>query len=126
LPAYLALLFWLVRLRGVEGAAIAWTARAAVDTVVLFVIARRYISNRNCIDHFSVWATAFSVTPCAGMMLPAGEGTRSSLNLIVLIVFAAAAWIRFLSFEEKGILLNAFRRPGKVARGSTTSKATAK
>lgn len=36
LPAYAALLWALVHARGVEGAAMAWTARAVVDSLVLF------------------------------------------------------------------------------------------
>jgi O-antigen/teichoic acid export membrane protein len=43
LPFYLALLWWLIRVRGIEGAAIAWTVRVAVDTLILFLLARRVL-----------------------------------------------------------------------------------
>jgi O-antigen/teichoic acid export membrane protein len=41
LPIYLALLFALVAERGIEGAAIAWCARCAVDAIALFVLVSR-------------------------------------------------------------------------------------
>jgi O-antigen/teichoic acid export membrane protein len=42
LPAYLLTLWWLIGARGVEGAAIAWTARVGVDALVLFWMTRRF------------------------------------------------------------------------------------
>jgi O-antigen/teichoic acid export membrane protein len=42
LPAYLLTLWWLISARGVEGAAIAWTARAGVDALVLFGMTQRF------------------------------------------------------------------------------------
>ena len=40
LPFYLASVFYLIRLDGIEGAAIAWTMRVSAEAVVLFVVAR--------------------------------------------------------------------------------------
>lgn len=42
-PATLALLVYLIRARGIEGAAMAWTARMAVDALLLFLISRRLL-----------------------------------------------------------------------------------
>jgi len=44
LPLYLLALWWLIAMYGVEGAAMAWTARVAVDGAVLFGMARRFFS----------------------------------------------------------------------------------
>src|SRR5216683_4589178 len=44
LPLYLLALWWLIAAYGVEGAAMAWTARVAVDGAVLFGMARRFFS----------------------------------------------------------------------------------
>jgi O-antigen/teichoic acid export membrane protein len=41
LPAYLLTLWWLVSARGVEGAAMAWTARMGVDAMLLFGMTQR-------------------------------------------------------------------------------------
>ncbi|MHB8754744.1 MAG: flippase [Candidatus Acidiferrales bacterium] len=45
LPAYLLVLWWLIHAEGIEGAAMAWTARVFVDAVVLFGLARRFLPN---------------------------------------------------------------------------------
>jgi O-antigen/teichoic acid export membrane protein len=42
LPAYLLTLWWLIGARGVEGAAMAWTARMGVDALVLFWMTQRF------------------------------------------------------------------------------------
>ena len=46
LPAYLLILWWLIHVDGIEGAAMAWTARVFVDAVVLFGMARRFLPSR--------------------------------------------------------------------------------
>ena len=42
-PCYLLALGWLVSRCGIEGAAIAWTGRAAVDALALFALSRRFL-----------------------------------------------------------------------------------
>jgi O-antigen/teichoic acid export membrane protein len=44
LPLYLLALWWLISAYGVEGAAIAWTARVGVDGAVLFGITHRFLA----------------------------------------------------------------------------------
>jgi hypothetical protein len=41
LPPYAAALYWLLQRYGIEGAAIAWTGRIVIDTVVLYLMAVR-------------------------------------------------------------------------------------
>lgn len=43
-PAYLALLVYLIHARGIEGAALAWTIRTAADTLLMFVVSRRLLA----------------------------------------------------------------------------------
>jgi O-antigen/teichoic acid export membrane protein len=43
LPCYLLALWWLIRVHGIEGAAIAWTGRVAVDAVVLLAFSHRLL-----------------------------------------------------------------------------------
>jgi len=44
LPLYLLGLWWLISAYGVEGAAMAWTARVGVDGAVLFGVAHRFLA----------------------------------------------------------------------------------
>lgn len=43
LPVYLLALWWLISTHGVEGAAVAWTARVGVDALILFVMVQRLL-----------------------------------------------------------------------------------
>lgn len=43
LPCYLTVLYLLIRVLGIEGAAIAWSGRATFDALVLFVMARKFL-----------------------------------------------------------------------------------
>jgi O-antigen/teichoic acid export membrane protein len=43
LPLYLLGLWWLISMYGIEGAAIAWTARVGVDALILFAMAQRLL-----------------------------------------------------------------------------------
>ena len=47
LPLYLGLLWWLIGTRGIEGAAIAWTARVTVDALFMFGLAKRFLPGKN-------------------------------------------------------------------------------
>src|SRR5262249_38742237 len=40
LPFYVTSVLYLIRIKGIEGAAIAWTLRVSVDAAVLFLVAR--------------------------------------------------------------------------------------
>jgi O-antigen/teichoic acid export membrane protein len=46
LPVYIAALWVLVQRHGIEGAAIAWTGRVAIDAVLLFLFAERELANQ--------------------------------------------------------------------------------
>jgi O-antigen/teichoic acid export membrane protein len=55
LPAYTAVLWLLVRARGIDGAAMAWTARVVVDAVVLLWFAYRVLrTERENVERLSV------------------------------------------------------------------------
>src|ERR1700760_80898 len=49
LPLYLAALFYLIKTRGIEGGAIAWTGRVAIDAFLLFALAHHLLPVRSTI-----------------------------------------------------------------------------
>jgi O-antigen/teichoic acid export membrane protein len=60
LPLYLLALWWLISVYGVEGAAMAWTARVGVDGVVLFGMAHRFFG-ANAMERKAVVPTGAEV-----------------------------------------------------------------
>jgi O-antigen/teichoic acid export membrane protein len=60
-PGYLLLLWLLVRAYGIEGAAIAWTIRVAIDAAVMFGLAKKFLSPH---ISFSKQVALGSIMPC--------------------------------------------------------------
>src|SRR4029077_1180053 len=57
LPLYLGTLCWLLSAYGIYGAAVAWTFRVSLDTLILFAMAGRFVP-----------ATMASINRLAGML----------------------------------------------------------
>jgi O-antigen/teichoic acid export membrane protein len=101
LPLYALLLWLLVSRFGAEGAAFAWTVRAAVDSALLFVIARRFYVTSD----LRVWRVALAMAAGLaalglGIAMP-GLHARLVYGAACLAAFALYAWLGLLSKEER-------------------------
>jgi O-antigen/teichoic acid export membrane protein len=101
LPAYAAILYPMIRLYGIEGAAMAWTLRAAVDMLALFVLSH-WILKDSLVDLYKVAvgaSTAIAVLIVAWVPMQ----TRSALMFAVsvIIAFMSGAWVLLLDPTEK-------------------------
>ena len=99
LPFYFAGAWWLIGARGVEGAAIAWTARVVVDALLLFVVARGLLpaggpDPLRLLPWGLLPALAMVVTPAG----PLGRGAALAASLAGL---APALWWALLSGGER-------------------------
>ena len=61
LPFYVVILWWLIITNGIVGAAIAWVARIAVDTVFLFSMVRRVLPTGARIMHHKLLIMGLAV-----------------------------------------------------------------
>jgi O-antigen/teichoic acid export membrane protein len=118
LPIYLIVLWWLVLRWGIEGAAMAWTIRVAVDTIVLFVLAHNELG-------IHLRAYAGKITSMGGVLALfaaacwiEGLWLKGSFLLAGLFVFGVIGWSRLLGDEERRIIVNFVGRP-KRAPAST-------
>jgi O-antigen/teichoic acid export membrane protein len=92
LPFYLAVFWVLVHVRGIEGAAIAWTLRVAVDAAALFALSTRYLA-------ISRAALVRGVVALVSALLVLGAGStfehfpaKIAFLLATLIAFATFGW----------------------------------
>jgi O-antigen/teichoic acid export membrane protein len=110
LPAYLGLIWFLTRRYGIEGAAIAWTVRVALDAVLLFLFTWRLLPQK------PKFLTRLAAAVTLGMALfylgtlPHSLAVRSTLLLAVLLVFAVMSWVRGLGSHERVFLRSAGTR----------------
>lgn len=109
-PVYLGAVWWLVRVRGIEGAALAWSGRFALDGLLLLWAAR----------HMGLWSWRTSwaaagrvIIPVAGVLsmfavlyaLPLAPVPRVVLVGSLLAVFYWCVWAVVLGSEERSWVL---------------------
>jgi O-antigen/teichoic acid export membrane protein len=105
-PMYLALLLWLIGTRGIEGAAIAWSARAALDAVAVFVIAGRFLPTG------SPMGSKTKLLPAGGLVVlilatvPQGLMLKAGFLLMTILGFILVTWFLVLTPEERSFAQN--------------------
>ena len=85
-PCYLALLYWGVRVRGIEGAALAWTVRLSAEALVLFLLLRAVLAPR-------LWITmgAGGVALLLACLV-SGVAFKLVFLLVIVGLFSAITW----------------------------------
>lgn len=109
LPVYLVAIWFFTLRMGIEGAAIAWAGRAALDGIVLFAMAVRLAPG-----------SALVVRRTAALMIPgvvllgvgaaiSGPLPKAAFLLATAIAFATIGWTRVLNPGEQTALVGALR-----------------
>jgi O-antigen/teichoic acid export membrane protein len=104
LVPYFALLWVLVSAHGIEGAAVAWTARCAVDCVLLLVLMLRVVPTVRRAARRAALAIAFGCLALALAFIPLDGALRVALAAAVLGCGAFAGWTWILGRHEKRYL----------------------
>jgi O-antigen/teichoic acid export membrane protein len=116
LPFYLVTAWYLIRTRGIEGAAIAWTARTALDLVLFLATARRILPAASGTVRRLTWALGLTIPVIAVCALSSGVAFRIPFLLVSAAVYAVVTWALILTPEE--------RAPALVACAKVWSWAT--
>ncbi len=106
MPFYLPALWWLLEVYGIEGAAAAWVARVAVDTLFLFGMARRFLPTRAPIIRRMAQITGAALLALSLAALPMGIAVKGLFLLLTLLAFVVAAWFLILVSEERILVQN--------------------
>ncbi len=104
-PAYLAALWWLIKTHGIEGAAIAWTVRTAVDALVLFGLAGRFLPGGTPFRSRTLVLVALVLVTLGLATLPQGLILKGIFLLLTILTFSVATWFLVLSPEERSLAL---------------------
>ena len=101
LPFYLVAAWLLIRSRGIEGAAVAWAGRTAVDLALYLGAARRVLPESGPPVR-GVWlGVAAAVAALAAAAAPTTTAGRAAVAAVAAAAFAAAAWTRLLTAAER-------------------------
>ena len=105
LPLYVVLLWWAMTRFGLVGAAAAWTARMAVDTTALFLLASRVLPDVRGIGMRLFGPVVLAVAITAAVGTPHELLTRAAVCGAVLAVFGSVAWRAVMAADEKRLIL---------------------
>jgi O-antigen/teichoic acid export membrane protein len=103
LPVYVAALWWLTIRYGINGAAMAWTGRVALDAIVLFVLAKRFVPSPIA---FSPKISSLAVVALVTLVLatlPQGLMLKGVFLLVTMLGFLLSTWYVVLSPEERSL-----------------------
>lgn len=117
-PAYVALLWWILPRYGIAGAAFAWTARVAVDLVLLLYMARRLLPTTAATIALVGRMAPLGLVVLALSLLPTGLVAKSVFLSAALAFFALLAWTTLLDDVEKAIVRSYLRGSDIATVGS--------
>jgi len=106
LPIYLGTLFWLIRAYGIEGAAIAWSARTVFDALALFLMARRFLPARSPIAPRTKVLLVAAPTTLFLAVLPQDLALKAAFLLVSILGFVLVTWFLILTPEERSLAQN--------------------
>ena len=109
LPFYLLILWWLLVVYGIKGAAIAWVLRAGIDTLILFAMVQWLLPDTKSLVRNSL----FRIILVVCIFIMAGyivDLFMKGMFLVgTLIVFIVVTWLWLLAPEERELLKDFFR-----------------
>lgn len=103
LPLYLLLLSYLIRTWGIEGAAIAWTVRVALDGLFLFGLARRLLPGKEPMRLRKALLPAGVLLALVLAALLQGVIVKGLFLLGTIPCFVIVAWFLILTPEERSL-----------------------
>jgi O-antigen/teichoic acid export membrane protein len=103
MPAYLTVLWWLTSRYGIEGTAIAWTARASADALVLFVMAKRLFQVGCPFRMRTTLLVAITFVILGLAALLQGLLLKGIFLFVTILGFVFIAWFLVLSPEERSL-----------------------
>jgi O-antigen/teichoic acid export membrane protein len=106
LPFYLLGLWWLISAYGIEGAAIAWTARVGVDALILFVMAKQFFPGSAFVTGRAALVSVVVLFSLTSAALPNSLLLRGLFLLVAILSFGLVGWFFVLSPEERTLELN--------------------
>lgn len=112
MPAYVAVLWWLVSEYGVTGAAVAWTLRVSVDALLLFRAAGRLLDAQAAVARgVGVMSlAALALFGIGAVVAAAGLEAKLLFAGATLTLWVAVGWLHVLRPAERARLLAALHR----------------
>jgi O-antigen/teichoic acid export membrane protein len=106
---YLPTVWLLIVVYGIEGAAVAWAARAVVDSLILFGIARRLLSVADLLQNRMILLVFGALLTMGIGFFIVGTVFKAFFLFLTLISFFVTEYFFILSADEKSYFLSRFK-----------------
>jgi len=106
---YLLAVVLLIRWRGIEGAALAWTARVWLDGILMFWLSRRLRPTIRVAPVGFGLLTGVSVAGFLLVTVPRSLPGKGVLLTAVVLLYYLLAWVALLTPGERGAVRDRFR-----------------
>jgi O-antigen/teichoic acid export membrane protein len=103
LPIYLGGLSWLIHVDGIEGAAIAWSARTVFDALALFLMAKRFLPAGSPMAPRTKLLLAAAAATLFLAVLPQDLVLKAAFLLAAILSFVLVTWFLILTPEERSL-----------------------
>ena len=116
LPVFLLVFVLLIRTYGIEGAALAWTGRVAIDAAILYGIVW-WLSPASAPGVRRIyWMAGSAIAVLVVASLLAGIALKLSFLAVALALFAVASWRLVLEVDERLVLGDRLLQLARSAR----------
>ncbi len=105
-PFYLLLLWWLLGVYGIVGAAIAWVIRISLDAMLLFIMAQRLLATKGLFIQTLVFKLCSALFAMATAAMISEVVVKEMFLVALLPIFVIIAWLYILNKDDKSIILN--------------------
>jgi O-antigen/teichoic acid export membrane protein len=110
LPVFFALMWWLTQAYGIEGTALAWAARHAVDALVLLLFARRLLHETFLTLVKQIGLASLAILGLVSLIALEGLGLRLAVSATMILILAVTGWSVLLTHTERAWVQTTLRR----------------
>lgn len=110
LPVYLLALWWALEHYGINGAALVWTLRIAVDTIALYGITQRLLPAAAAMHRRALYSLTAGVVTVIIYLFALSLAATVLTVVVFLTSFAFIAWFSILSPEERTLVRRGLKR----------------
>ncbi len=110
LPFYLFIVWWAIGNYGIEGAAVAWVMRAAVDALFLFGMAQWFLPSSKSNMRWMALPILIALLILAFAVLLVGVAMKVVFLVLILIIFMLITWRYFIDNLDKQKICTIFSR----------------
>lgn len=103
LPIYLGMLLLLIRVDGIEGAAIAWAVRSVLDLAAMLLLSKRFLESAPPVTFKTKMLLAAAAVTLAAALLPQDLVRKGAFLLAAILGFILVTWFVVLTPEERSL-----------------------